>query len=401
MWLRDAAAQAAPLVRFARDDPPLRALLAGLLARMARSVLLDPYANAFSLEPDAPEAALHTSDVTTSRGVRASARGVFERKWELDSLAAPLLLAESYYNATGDATPFTDDAAWLDALALTLATMRAQQAGRLEEDAAGAPEYTFARQSVHPSESLLHGRGAPSRRTGLIKTAFRPSDDAAALPFHVPSNAAAAAALRGAARLLRATPFANATRAAALAADSDALAAEITRGLEAHASFAHPVSGARVYAYELDGYGNHLFLDDANLPSLLSLPLFGGSIPPDDALYGATRAAVLSPDTNPYFAAGSAASGVGSPHTASAGRSVWPLALITRAATSSDDGEIAEQLRLVATSSACTGLMHESFDPNDAKRFTRPWFAWANAALAELLLRLAEERPHLVLRAGA
>jgi meiotically up-regulated gene 157 (Mug157) protein len=413
MWLRDASAQAAPYVPFAATDAPLRRLLAGLLARMARCVLLDPYANAFALDPDAPEAAEHASDDTRRT------RGVFERKWELDSLAAPLSLAEAYFNATHDAAPFVSDA-WLGALRVTVGTMRAQQASSAEEDASGGPPYTFRRSSVHPSETLLHGRGAPARRTGLVRSAFRPSDDATTFPFHVPDNAAAAASLRGAARMLRALPphVAIATTRAtmsSLAADADALAIEIEAALRAHAVITLPPKeeggggeggggggpARRVYAYEVDGYGSAHFMDDANSPSLLSLPLHGTLCASDDegrTLCAATREAALSNARNAYYASGDVASGVGSPHTGSAGRAVWPLALVTRAATSEDDAEIADALAQLVAASACTGLVHESFDPNNATAFTRPWFAWGNAAAGGLLLRLAQDKPHLVLR---
>lgn len=404
MWLRDACAQLTPYLPFAADAP-LRRLLAGGIARMARCVLLDPYANAFALDPDAPEAALHADDVSTRRGAngtreRAAARGVFERKWELDSLASPLAFAESYYNATADVAPFADDEQWLQAATLAVATMREQQAGSAEEDAAGGPLYTFQRLTTAPSDTLLHERGPPSRRTGLIKTAFRPSDDAAVLPFHTADNAAAAAALRGLARLLSAPPVAarlDARGGARLAAEAAALAAEVEAALEEHATFTHALTGARIYAYESDGFGNHLFMDDANLPSLLGLPLLRGFCSAQSPLCSATRELALSADANPYFVAGSVAAGIGSPHTG-AGRTVWPLALVTRAETSSNATEIQEALRMLVASSACTGLLHESFDADDATRFSRPWFAWANAAAAGLLARLARERPELVLR---
>jgi meiotically up-regulated gene 157 (Mug157) protein len=406
MWLRDACAQLTPYLPFAPGDAPLRRLLAGAIARMARCVLLDPNANAFALDPDAPEAKLHADDVSTRRSAngtreRASSRGVFERKWELDSLASPLAFAESYYNATADVAPFADDEQWLQAATLAVATMREQQASSAEEDAAGGPLYTFQRLTTAPSDTLLHERGAPSRRTGLIKTAFRPSDDAAVFPFHTADNAAAAAALRALARLLTAPPVAarlDAHGGARLAADAAALAAEVEAALQAHATFTHALTGARIYSYESDGFGNHFFMDDANLPSLLGLPLLRSFCNAHNAaLCTATREHALSADTNAYFFAGTVAAGIGSPHTG-AGRTVWPLAVVTRAETSSNATEIQEALRMLVASSACTGLLHESFDADDATRFSRPWFAWANAAAAGLLARLARERPELVLR---
>jgi len=252
--------------------------------------------------------------------------------------------------------------------------MREQQAGSAEEDAAGGPLYTFQRLTTAPSDTLLHERVPPSRRTGLIKTAFRPSDDAAVFPFHTADNAAAAAALRALARLLTAPPVAarlDARGGARLAADAAALAAEVEAALEARATFTHALTGARIYSYESDGFGNHLFMDDANLPSLLGLPLLRGFCDAHNAaLCTASREHALSADTNAYFVAGAVAAGIGSPHTG-AGRTVWPLAVVTRAETSSNATEIQEALRMLVASSACTGLLHESFDADDATRFSR------------------------------
>ncbi len=147
-----------------------------------------------------------------------------------------------------------------------------------------------------------------------------------------------------------------------------------------------------MWAYEVDGYGNTLFMDDANTPGLLGLPYLG-AVDPNDATYRATRKAVLSP-ANPYFFKGKAAEGIGGPHI---GRDmVWPMSIMVRALTSSDDSEIATCLKTLSTSTAGTGFMHEAFNKDDPTKFTRPWFAWANTLFGELILDLATRKPHLL-----
>ena len=145
--------------------------------------------------------------------------------------------------------------------------------------------------------------------------------------------------------------------------------------------------------YEVDGYGGQYFMDDANVPSLLSLPVLG-YMANTNAAYTRTRSAVLS-DANPYFFSGSQGQGIGGPHEGV--NYTWPMALITQAMTSADDEEIKWCLDLLVRSSAGTGLMHEAFDVNDVNKYTRSWFAWANGLLGELLLQLVVTKPHLVL----
>ena len=149
-------------------------------------------------------------------------------------------------------------------------------------------------------------------------------------------------------------------------------------------------------------------LDDANMPNVLSLPLLG--VADGDGAYARTRARILSAD-NPYFVSGSAGSGLGSPHSGgerpcsdcTPENMVWPMGLIAQALTSEDDGEIAQCLGVLKRSAAAarTGLMHESFYKDDARYFTRRWFAWANSAFGALVLRVLDERPHLLLLPGA
>ncbi len=370
MWLRDSAAQVWPFLPFARSDRPLRDLIAGVIRRQARCILIDPYANAFN---DGPARSEWASDLTEMRPE------LHERKWEIDSLCYPIRLAHGYWRATGDRSVF--DETWRRAMTLAVSTLRTQQ--RL--DAPGP--YRFQRVSAVPYDTVpLGGYGNPTRPCGLIHSAFRPSDDACIYPYLVPSNMFAVVALRSLAELCTAglhdPSFAAACRA---------FADEVQTALGACAVVRHPKYGP-VYAYEVDGFGNAVFMDDANVPSLLSLPYLGWCAPAEP-VYRATRALLLS-DDNPYFFRGTAGEGIGGPHV---GRDmIWPMGIIIRALTSTDAAEILRCLRMLKTSHAATGFMHESFHKDDPARYTRAWFAWANTLFGELMLRLEAERPALL-----
>ena len=363
MWHRDAVHQIWPYLRFVGEDPALARLVAGVLNQLVDFLLIDPWANAFEAEGGRSPWA---GDLTLMHP------RVHERKWELDSPAAVMRLSHRWWQASGgDTTPF--DARWREAMAAALGVLRQHQ-GRGE-----ASPYRFQRRTSNPLDSLvLDGRGPPSAPLALVRSAFRPSDDACSLPFHVPSNFMAAAALEDLAVL------AQATGAGALAADAARLGGEIRAALDAL-----PVP----WPYELDGFGSLLMMDDANVPSLLSLPWLG-AVRADDARWRETRRRVLSGAGNPFYVQGRVAAGVGSPHTGA--RAVWPLALVMQALTAEDDAERTDMLRALLAGSARTGFLHEAFDADDPTRFTRPWFAWANSMFGELVLSLHETRPHVL-----
>jgi meiotically up-regulated gene 157 (Mug157) protein len=132
-------------------------------------------------------------------------------------------------------------------------------------------------------------------------------------------------------------------------------------------------------------------MDDANVRSLLALSYLDNNI--DKSIYNNTRKFVLS-QSNPFFFKGKAAEGIGGPHVGM--DYIWPMSIIMRAMTSNNDAEIKQCIQWLKTTHAGTGFMHESFHKNDASKFTRKWFAWANTLFGELLLKVAKERPHLV-----
>lgn len=428
MWLRDSTNQVLPYARFAASEASLADMMCGLVRRQARSVLLDAYANAFNFNASG---AGHQDDVRTPKMTAP----VYEGKYELDSLAAFLKLSWTYWNATQDGSCFVMDApgvpgggAWLAAVARVLEVVEYNRQSTAADTGAGW-WYAFQRETVVATDTLMqgNGRGPPAGwGGGLSKSFFRPSDDGQTLPFLVPANAMTLVELLHTATLLDAwhgspaqsPPSATApsptspSSPAALAARARALAAGIEEGLW---SKAVQRSGARhgdgdgeaFLAYEVDGFGSAYFMDDANVPSLLSLPYLGLLDLPADrpgnggrgydwaSIYAATRARVLSGETNPFFFKGTAGEGVGGPHVGYG--QVWPMSIVMRAITSDDDGEIAACLDMLVASSAGTGLLHESFDMNDAARFTRPWFAWVDGLFGELINRLIVTRPWLVL----
>jgi uncharacterized protein len=206
---------------------------------------------------------------------------------------------------------------------------------------------------------------------------FRPSDDACKYNYLVPSNMFAVVALKHLSEL----PLNNDT----LRTKAKTLAEIIHVGVETHGKIKHPRFGD-IYAYETDGLGNYNFMDDANVPSLLSIPYLG-SCAKDDLTYQATRAFVLS-EENPYFYSGKAAKGIGSPHTPN--EYIWPIALCVQGLTSRSRQEQLELLETLLSTDAGTGLIHESFHKDDPTKFTRPWFAWANSLFAEFVLEVCE-----------
>jgi uncharacterized protein len=374
MWLRDSSCQVWPYIPLAKDDSDLQRLFRGLIGRQCRSILLDPHANAFLADPKS------TKPMSWSVGDLTEMRpGVAERKWEIDSLCYCIRLAHGYWSTTRDSSPFNEE--WGRAMRLVVATFREQQRKQ------GRGRYHFQRKTETPTDTqALDGYGNPARPVGLIFSMFRPSDDACIYPLFVPANLFAVASLRQlggmASDLLRDSAFAEECRG---------FADEIEHALSKHGRIQEPMR-REVWAYEVDGFGNQLFMDDANLPNLIGLPYLG-CCPAADPLYIETRARVWS-DANPYFFKGRTAEGIGGPHEGL--DMIWPMSIIVRALTSSDDNEIRACVLALKATHAGTGFMHEAFHKDDATKFTRAWFAWANSLFGELIVKLNQERPGLL-----
>ncbi|SNR95926.1 glycoside hydrolase family 125 protein [Hymenobacter mucosus] len=371
MWLRDSSAQVWPYLQFVNKDAELRQLIAGVINRQTRCVIKDPYANAFY--GDDTKVGEWKSDLTKMQP------GVHERKWEIDSLCYPIRLAYHYWKTTNDAAPF--DAQWQQAIKKTLQTFREQQ--RKE----GLGPYKFQRQTATSTDTQpMSGYGYPVRPVGLICSSFRPSDDASLYSFLVPSNFFAVVSLRQASEMMTAL-----AKDAATAQELTALANEVEAALRQYAVVKHPQHGD-LYAYEVDGFGSHVLMDDANVPSLVALPYLG-AVPITDPVYQNTRKFLLS-TANPFFFKGTAAEGIGGPHVGQ--DMIWPIAITTRGLTSTNDAEIRDCVQSLKATHAGTGYMHESFHKDDASKFTRSWFAWANTIFGEFLWKVYQEKPQLL-----
>ena len=365
MWLRDSGAQVWPYVQFANEDPALQAMLAGVINRQMKCINIDPYANAFN---DGPTGSDWESDQTDMKPE------LHERKYEIDSLCYPIRLAYYYWMVTGDESVFGEE--WLSAVANILKTFREQQ----RKDGNGP--YTFLRKTDRQFDTLSNnGLGAPVKPVGLIVSSFRPSDDATVLQFLVPSNFFAVSSLRKAAEILT-----KVNKNEALAAECTALADEVAAALDKYAVYNHPEFGP-IYAFEVDGFGNSLLMDDANVPSLLALKYLTPEVI-DDGIYANTRRFVWS-DSNPYFFRGKAGEGIGGPHIGY--DMAWPMSIMMKAFTSDDDEEIKYCIEMLMSTDAGTGFMHESFNVDDPTNFTRAWFAWQNTLFGELIIKLVND----------
>lgn len=365
MWLRDSGAQVWPYVQLANQDPELKDLLKGVILCQFSLINIDPYANAFN---DGPTGTGWTSDFTDMNP------NLHERKWEIDSQCYPIRLAYHYWKTTGDTSVF--GASWLEAMRNILTTLKVQQ----RKDGLGP--YHFQRETEAPTDTKSNaGYGQPVRPVGLICSSFRPSDDATTFEFLVPSNFFAVSALRKAAEILDAV---NGEKA--MSRDCRLLADEVETALKRYAVVKHPKYG-KIYAFEVDGFGNAYMMDDANVPSLLALPYLC-DVSPKDPVYQNTRRFVWSLD-NPYFFKGTAGEGIGGPHVGF--DMVWPMSIMMKAFTSSDDAEIKACIESLLSTDAGTGFMHETFNKNNPEEFTRSWFAWANTLFGELVLKLVDE----------
>lgn len=367
MWLRDSGAQVWPYVQLANEDAKLKEMVAGVINRQFACINIDPFANAFNMEA-IPGGGEWKTDMTDMKDE------LHERKWEIDSLCYPIRLAFEYWKVTGDASVF--DTVWLEAIQNILKTFRDQQ----RKESKGS--YRFMRRTERQFDTMSNdGWGAPVKPVGLIASAFRPSDDATVFLFLVPSNFFAVKSLRQAAEILT-----SVNKRSDLAQQCTALANEVEQALQQYAIYDHPKYG-KMYAYEVDGFGNHLLMDDANVPSLISMPYLG-LVDINDPIYQNTRRFVWSED-NPYFFRGKAGEGIGGPHI---GHDMpWPMSIMMRAFTSQDDQEIKQCVKMLMDTDAGTGFMHESFHKDNADNFTRAWFAWQNTLFGELIIKLVND----------
>lgn len=371
MWLRDSSAQVWPYLQFVNEDLSLKNLIRGVINHQTKCILKDPYANAFYSDQ------IKVGEWKTDKTVMLP--GVHERKWEIDSLCYPIRLAYNYYKKTNDKSPLDEN--WKRAIQTTLKVFKEQQRKN------NPGPYKFQRETTQPTDTLpMAGFGFPINPVGLICSSFRPSDDATIFPFLIPSNFFAVVSLKQAAELVK-TIYNDSV----LESELLYLAKEVDAAIQKYGIVNHPKYG-KIYAFEVDGFGSTYLMDDANIPSLLSLPYLD-ALSAEDKIYKNTRKFVLSTD-NPYYFKGTAAEGIGGPHVGQ--DMIWPMSLTIRALTSKSDEEIRWCINLLKKTHAGTGFMHESFHKDNPSNFTRKWFAWSNTLFGELLWKTYNEKPGLL-----
>lgn len=197
MWLRDSSFQVLPYIPQLKKDANLQKMFHDLITRQSKSILIDAYANAFNKnEFNSPWQNDETFKLENGRRVRAMNQKLWERKYELDSLIAPVFLAAAYMQETKDFTLLSKDSVFVGALRRVVEVIRKESRGTDQEDVEGGPEYFFQRKDLEPFDSLHHGRGNPVASCGLVKSAFRNSDDASLFAYSIPENAFLVAAFK-------------------------------------------------------------------------------------------------------------------------------------------------------------------------------------------------------------
>lgn len=360
MWQRDSTAQLRPYLVMAQTDPEVAQVILKVVQRQFFNMNLDPYANAFNLTGNNHG---HQTDKT------AMGPWIWERKYELDSLCYPVQLAYLLYKNTGLTAQF--DETFVAAVKQLLQVIATEQHHEAQST------YRFERTEDRPEDTLENdGLGKPVGYTGMSWSGFRPSDDACVYGYLVPANMFAVVILRYLHEI-----FTTVLNEPELAQTAEKLADEIHTGIEKYGTTLNQ-AGEKVYAYEVDGLGHAVIMDDGNIPNLMSAPYLD-YLAMDDPTYLATRKTLLSPE-NPYYYAGKYGQGLGSPHTPA--NYIWPIGLSIQGLTQPDHAEKLRILELLAHTTAGTNMMHEGFDVENPANFTREWFSWANMMYCELLM---------------
>lgn len=360
MWLRDSAFQALPFVRFATKNSIFSEFIKELVKSQCRYIQIDPYANAFNISPNNHHFAPDKSNKNISSYV-------WERKFELDSLCAPIYLAYGLFEKTKDVDQFNN--LFWGTVKVILNVLKTEQHHEKSD-------YYFIRQSGPSTDTLKNGgKGTPIKYTGMVWSGFRPSDDACTFGYSVSSNIFTVVVLRDLKKLLLQNIGPK-----EILIKVEGLIDEITKGILEY-GLVNTQKG-ELYAYEVDGMGQVKLMDDANLPNLLSIPYlkFTSS---EDKVYQTTKSYVLSKE-NPYFFQGKYMRGVGSSHTPKG--YVWPISIATEGLVSDERWQQKQLLKGIVEINGDKGC-HESIDVNNLQHYTRESFSWADMMYCLLYLK--------------
>ena len=370
MWLRDSSAQIRPFLFLCKKSKQIKDIVKGIIETQKSQILHDPYANAFN---EAENGNGHQDDTTKMTPL------LWERKYEIDSLCYPIQLSYLYYKNSNDSSIF--DKKYLDMAKLIVETFITEQDHELKS------KYRFERTNPgimevverRKYETLARGGlGTPVKRNGLIWSGFRPSDDACQFGYLIPSNMFAVVCMRYLKEII-VNFYQDET---GFLEKIDKLEKEVSMAIEKYAVVEK--DNKKIYAFEVDGFGNHLLMDDANVPSLLSAPYLG-YCKTNSQVYKNTREFILSKN-NPFYFEGKFAKGIGSPHTPD--NHIWHIALAIEGITTLDPKRKEEILETFKKTTANTYMMHEGFNVDNPSDFSRSWFSWANSMFIEFLLSI-------------
>ena len=365
MWLRDSTSQIEHYLSFINKYPVLKEFFVGLINRQVKCILIDSYANAFNEEANGQK---WDNDITKD------SPWVWERKYEIDSLCFPVRLIYKYWKESGDENFFSDEIKQALETILNL--------WKIEQNHFENSDYSFQRLNCSETDTLCNnGLGNPVAYTGMTWSGFRPSDDACKYGYLIPSNMFATVVLSYMSEI-----FEKIYNDLYLKKKALILRDEIENGINKFGIVEHEEFG-KIYSYETDGFGNYNLMDDANVPSLLSIPYIGYR-EIDDEIYQNTRKFILSKN-NPYYYEGSFASGIGSPHTPP--EYIWHIALSMQGLTTNNKDEINSLVKTLIQCDGNTGFMHEGFHKNNPEKFIRDWFAWSNSLFADFIYKKLKE----------
>jgi len=348
MWLRDSTCQVLHYLKYINKSNEIKDFIKSLITKQFSLILIDPYANAFNKTPLKSK---WCNDETLMNDY------IWERKYEIDSITYPIYLLCEYIKYTNDLSILNET--------VVNGINKCIETYKIEINHKELSSYTFLRHRLKGDYLINNGIGPDLGYTGMVASLFRPSDDPAIYPYNIPGNMFLSSTLKTLNNYLNNN-------------DIDSIIKSIDDGINKYGIIDN------IYAYEVDGLGNYILMDDANMPSLLSLPLLD-SISNKDNIYKNTREFVLS-SNNPYYYEGLYAKGIGSPHTKEG--YIWPISLAVEGLTTNDIDEKRRIVDVLSKTHAGTFFMHESFDKDNPVNYSRSWFSWANTMFSLLVMDL-------------